>query len=379
MHRGKAAKINCKNLQSKFLTFILLSTLFTLHFANKMSIAPIKVSPTEDGIRLHRWFGRHYPGINQGELRKLCRTGQIRVNSLRCKGNEFLRDGDQIRVPPNAANARREEGTRLRQGFGGQEGKRESGERFSLRDLEDLRRRIIHSDADIVVFNKPAGLATQGGTGIKKSLDKMAAALFPFDTVLLVHRLDRDTSGVIVLAKNQMAAQTLSAQFQDKTAQKEYLALLSGSLQKKSGVIDNFMVKGRVLDADDAEELKRDTGVRAHRAITKYKVLNELPGVVSWVWFMPMTGRTHQLRLHSAFSLCAPIVGDELYGAPEKDPGNISAVEQNLKSLINSNNLFLFAYRLTFRHPGTGKMMTIKAELPNFMRGPIKFLEFTVP
>jgi len=332
---------------------------------------PIKVSPTEEGIRLHRWFGRHYPGLNQGELRKLCRTGQIRVNSLRCKGNEFLRDGDVIRVPPSAQSAQKKETRDKRV---------DTGEKFSLRDLENLRRNIIHNDADIVVFNKPAGLAAQGGTGIKKSLDKMAAALFPFDTVLLVHRLDRETSGIIVLAKNQSAAQKLAAQFQDKTARKEYLALIEGSVSPKAGLIDNFMVKGRVLDEAQAEEFKKQTNTRPQRAITKYEVLNELPGIVSWMRFVPLTGRTHQLRLHAAFSLGAPIVGDELYGNLEKkDPGNISAVEENLKSLINSNNLFLFAHRLTFRHPGTGKIITLKAELPDFMRGPIKFLEFLEP
>ena len=103
-----------------------------------------------------------------------------------------------------------------------------AGNKFSMGDLEKLRQCIIYNDPDFVAFNKPSGLAVQGGTGIKKSLDKMAVALFPYDLVLPVHRLDKETSGVIIFAKNQRTAQVLSAQFQDKTASKEYLALLSG-------------------------------------------------------------------------------------------------------------------------------------------------------
>ena len=157
-------------------------------------INPEQVSPTEDGVRLGRWFGRHYPGLTFPEFRRLCRTGQIRVNSGRCKGIEVLRAGDIIRIPPDAASKKK---------AGSETSKPESGDKFSMADLEMLRRCIIHNDEDIVVFNKPAGLAVQGGTGIKKSVDKIAAALFPYDTVLLVHRLDRETSGVLDVYKRQ--------------------------------------------------------------------------------------------------------------------------------------------------------------------------------
>ena len=330
---------------------------------------PVKISPTEDGIRLMRWFGRHYPKLSMGEFRKLCRTGQIRINAGRCRGNEILSSGDIIRIPPGAAAANTKE----------HKPKPNSGEKFSLQDLEYLRKTIIHNDADIVAFNKPAGLATQGGTGIKKSLDKMAAALFPFDTILLVHRLDKETSGIIIMAKNQHAAQMLAKEFQDKTASKVYLALLAGSVSPKQGTIDNYMVKGHVLSDEEARDYYKTTGIKPQRAITKYDVLNELSGVVSWVRFMPLTGRTHQLRLHAAASLAAPIVGDELYGNKEPELGSKSRVSENLQSLIKSNNLFLCAHRLTFRHPGTGKIMTLSAELPEFMRSVISFLEFEVP
>jgi 23S rRNA-/tRNA-specific pseudouridylate synthase len=188
------------------------------------------------------------------------------------------------------------------------------------------------------------------------------------------------------MAKNQRAAKALAAEFQSRAAGKVYLALLAGNIPEKRGIIDNYMIKGRIFDAEEAEAFCKETVLcqgsgrqaraKPQRAVTKFEVLNELPGVATWVRFSPMTGRTHQLRLHSAYSLQAPIVGDELYG---KEEGRSRIADGSLQSLIDGNNLFLFAYQLTFRHPGTGKIMTLRAELPDFMRGIVKFLEFEVP
>lgn len=319
----------------------------------------IKVSKVEDGTRLLRWFLRHFPGMPQREFYKLCRGGQIRVNSKRVRGTEILCMGDAVRIPPTVASYANV-----------QIKKTESGENFSLADLESLRKCIIHNDADVVVFNKPAGLAVQGGTGIRKSVDKMAAALFPYDKISLVHRLDRETSGILVVAKNQRAAQNLSNQFQNKTAHKEYLALLCGDVSPKHGVIDNFMLKGQVFDSPS--RLNNGAGQRPQRAITEYNVLSSAMGCVSWVQFSPKTGRTHQLRLHSALSLGAPIVGDGLYGGQQKLDGA-------LRSMLETNNLFLFAHKLTFQHPTTGRMMTLRATVPDFMLPVMKFLEFKLP
>jgi 23S rRNA pseudouridine955/2504/2580 synthase len=318
----------------------------------------MEISKTEDGMRLLRWFLRVFQGLPQREFYKLCRTGQIRLNSKRCRGQEILRAGDVIRIPPVLSKYRHVNAT-----------KAESGDGFSLADLEELRKCIIHDDADIVAFNKPAGLAVQGGTGIRKSVDKMAAALFPYDNMSLVHRLDRETCGVLVVAKNTRAAQSLSAQFQDKSARKQYLALLAGGVSPKSGVIDGYMAKGRVFGRE--EKVPAD-GPRPQRAITEYEVLSEVPGILSWVLFSPRTGRTHQLRMHSAFVLHAPIVGDALYGESE-------AFDGALGSMLATKNLFLLARRLSFRHPGTGKTMAMRAELPDYMQSVVKFLEFKVP
>lgn len=316
------------------------------------------VSTVEDGTRLMRWFGRHYPSLTSAEFHKLCRGGQIRLNSSRVRGTEILRSGDAIRVPPTISGYTT-----------GNAKKTESGEKFSLTDLEQLRKCIIHSDDDIVVFDKPAGLAVQGGTGIRKSIDKMAAALFPYAKISLVHRLDRETSGVLVVAKTQRAAQALAAEFQSKTAHKEYLALLNGSVKKKQGVIDNYMIKGQVFD--NATRINNGAGQRPQRAITEYQVLSSA-GCVTWVLFSPKTGRTHQLRIHSALCLNAPIVGDDVYGRGKK-------MDAALKAMLTTNNLHLLAYRLTFRHPASGKIMTFNASVPEFMKPVMKLLELQLP
>lgn len=317
------------------------------------------VSKVEDGTRLLRWFLRHFPSMPQRDFYKLCRGGQIRVNSKRVRGQEILQAGDAVRIPPTVMGYTT---PRVK--------KTESGEHFSLADLEGLRRCIVHDDEDIVVFNKPAGLAVQGGTGIRKSVDKMAAALFPYSKIALVHRLDKETSGLLVVAKSQKAAQNLSQQFQNKTAHKEYLALLNGNVSQRRGVIDNYMLKGQVFD--EPKRLNDGTGPRPQRAITDFEVLGQACDCVSWVCFKPRTGRTHQLRLHSAFCLNAPIVGDGLYGGRRVSDGMLA-------SLIETNNLFLFAYRLTFQHPRTGRMLTLRAVVPEFMQPVIKFLELKLP
>ena len=317
----------------------------------------ITISHVDEGTRILRWFLRVFPGLPQRDFYKLCRGGQIRINSSRVRGTEILRAGDVVRVPPTM------------QSYKNVPKKDESGEQFSLSDLENLRNCIIHSDSDVVVFNKPAGLAVQGGTGIKKSIDKMAAVLFPYDKISLVHRIDKETSGILVVAKNQRAAQELSKQFQNKTAHKEYVALLNGSLIRSHGVLENYIAKGVVYEnLSDVPD-----NVRVQRAITEYRVLGTAHGLLTWVWFSPKTGRTHQLRLHSAYSFGAPIVGDDLYGTVRGDDLGM------LNSLLTSKNLFLFAYKITFVHPSTHKTITLVAELPDFMQSVLKFLEFRLP
>ncbi len=320
----------------------------------------VTVSLVEDGTKLMRWFMRKFPAMPNRDFFKLCRGGQIRVNSARVDSNRVLRAGDVVRIPPTISMYAKRENIK----------KTESGSAFSMSDLEKLRKTIVYNDDDLVVFNKPAGLAVQGGSGIRKSIDKMAAALFPYDKISLVHRLDMDTSGLLVVAKNQKAAQVLANAFQAKTAHKEYLALLNGSVSPKQGVIDNYMVKGQVFDS--ADRINGGVGQKPQRAITEYRVLSDAGNHVSWVLFSPRTGRTHQLRIHSAFSLNAPIVGDDLYGRNKK-------IDTGLETILATNKLFLFAYKITFHHPRTNKLVTVRAEVPDFMKSVMNFLEFQLP
>ncbi len=313
------------------------------------------VPKNEDGVRLLRWFLRNFPSMPQRDFYRLCRGGQIRVNSKRVNGREILRSGDIVRIPPTVSSYRNAPK------------KTESGDNFSLADLEKLRKCIIHNDNDIVVFNKPAGMAVQGGTGIRKSVDKMAAALFPYDKISLVHRLDKETSGVLVVAKNMKAAQILATEFQSRTAHKEYLALLAGRVANRSGIIDNYMARGTVYDMAGRVD---GNGQRPQRAITEYRVLAQTGNGMSWVLFSPHTGRTHQLRVHSAKVLNAPIVGDALYG---------DVHENSNDELLQQSNLFLFAYRISFKHPITGKNLNIRAELPDFIAKIVKMLELPLP
>lgn len=303
------------------------------------------VSLVEDGVRLHRWFLRHFPNVTAGVFYKLCRSGEIRVNSKRCRGNEILRSGDVVRIPPVVKTQKPE--TR--------DQRPESGARFSLADLEKLRAEIIYNDDDLVAFNKPAGIPTQGGTGVKKSMDKMVAAMFPYDKISLVHRLDKETSGVLIIAKNQHSAQELSREFQSRRAVKEYLALLMGNVSPKSGTIESVI-------ADK-------------QATTNYVVLGNVPGVVSWVRFMPKTGRKHQLRIHSANELHAPIVGDRVYG---RHYGDVRNMDIAVESLRDTRNLFLFAHKISFRHPTTGKIMNLVSELPEWAMPVLKLFEFGI-
>lgn len=318
----------------------------------------IEVSKTEEGTRLFRWLFRRYPSLLQRDFHRLCRGGQIRINSSRCRGNEFLCAGDKVRIPPTMTSYLKQQNTT------------ETGEHFSLSDLEDLRKCILYNDDDIVVFNKPSGLAVQGGTGIKKSLDKMASAMFPYDKISLVHRLDKETSGLLVVAKNQKSAQFLSEAFQNKTAFKEYLALLNGPVSPSYGIIDNYIAKDMVYE--ESIRINDGTGQKTQRAITEYRVLTCVGDILSWILFCPKTGRNHQLRIHSAKCLNAPIVGDELFCGKK--------IGENLEALLNKNKLFLFAYKITFKHPSTGKVISLCAtELPDFMSKVVKMLELPLP
>lgn len=262
-------------------------------------VQQIAVAPEDDGTRLDRWFKARFPGLGHGRLEKLLRTGQIRLDGGRVKANARLAAGQMVRVPPLGELPETRPATPKRHAV-------------SDGDAEDLRRRVLFKDDAVLILDKPAGLAVQGGSGQTRHLDDMLDAL-KFDAherPRLVHRLDKDTSGTLVLARSAQAARALTAAFRAKSARKVYWAIVVGVPKVGAGRIDLALSKapGRhgekmVADPDDGQ-----------RATTLYRVVEKAGRRAAWLSMEPLTGRTHQLRVHCAEALGTPILGDGKYG-----------------------------------------------------------------
>ncbi len=265
-----------------------------------MSAATVSISAEEDGIRLDRWFKRRYPALTHGRLEKLLRTGQVRLDGKRAKAADRVAVGQQVRVPPQVVNAPVEEEKPR------PEPKRDTGG-LSLQDM------ILYMDKSVIVLNKPSGLATQGGSGITRHVDGMLdqLAFEKNQRPRLVHRLDKDTSGVLVVARTVPAAASLARSLAQRDASKVYWSLVRGVPQQKRGTIKAALAKegGR-----GAERMEVSDSEDAKYAITDYVVIDHAGEEFAWVAAKPVTGRTHQIRVHLA-SLGTPIVGDFKYGA----------------------------------------------------------------
>lgn len=309
-------------------------------------VTTVAVAAADDGIRLDRWFKRHYPGLAHGRLEKLLRTGQVRVDGARAKAADRLNQGQQVRVPPLPATD-----TTVRTTA--------PPPRVDARDVADLKKRILFRDDWMIVLDKPAGLAVQGGSGQTKHLDAMLDGL-RFDgkeRPRLVHRLDRDTSGVLVLARSAAAASKLAEAFRDKTARKLYWAITAGVPKPRHGKIDLALAKiagpgGERMMGDDED---------GKRAVSLFRVIDAAPPNAALVGMMPLTGRTHQLRAHCAF-LKTPILGDFKYGGPAADLGDLV-----------DKRLMLHARRLVLPHPKAGTI-DVAAELPPHFKSALKAL-----
>lgn len=259
------------------------------------------VTADEDALRLDRWFKKHFPLLGHGALEKLLRTGQIRVDGHRAKAGLRLESGQVLRVPPLPEHSMMASvSTRPPALFA-----------VSAADSADLQKRVLYRDADVLVLNKPPGLAVQGGTDTIRHLDAMLDALCfeATERPRLVHRLDKDTSGVLILARHAGAARYLAAAFRDKSARKLYWAITAGVPQPYQGLIDIPLskqsgIKGErvALDEEDGQ-----------RSITQYQVMEHAGRNAAFVLLSPLTGRTHQLRVHMAH-VAAPILGDGKYG-----------------------------------------------------------------
>jgi 23S rRNA pseudouridine955/2504/2580 synthase len=302
-----------------------------------------KIKPEEDGLRLDRWFARHFPELTHGRLEKLLRTGQVRVDGARVKANHRIAGGQTVRVPPIPTTS-------------AEKLARKPVAKIAEKDRQFVQNLVLQRDDDVIVLNKPAGLAVQGGTKTERHLDALLPALAREgeDRPRLVHRLDRDTSGVMVVAANARAAAALAKAFRARDTRKMYWALTTGVPQPRGGKIDGALIKRAAADGRErvriAEEGDEDD---AKSAVTLFETLDHVT-TMAWVALMPLTGRTHQLRAHMA-AIDAPIVGDGKYGKePSRSHGEIP------------NRLMLHARRLRIRHP-KGHYLDVTAPLPPHM------------
>lgn len=304
------------------------------------------VNAEEAGLRLDRWFRRHFPGVPHSRLEKLLRGGRIRVDGRKAHAGDRIEPGQRIRIPPLDATQVGANRSVRAMGSGGFSG-------CSAGDSEALRSWILYEDDAVVVLDKPPGLAVQGGSGTRTHLDGMLDLLAEGgQRPRLVHRLDKDTSGVIVLARSAAAAASLSRAFRERRARKIYWAIVVGVPKPPAGLIDLPLAKrpGR-----GGERMQGDV-VDGDAATTEYAVLEQAGRHAAWLELSPLTGRTHQLRVHCA-AIGTPILGDGKYGGRSaflKDAADIRA-------------LHLHARSIEIAHPGGGTLR-VEAPLPAHMR-----------
>ena len=318
-----------------------------------MSVELRSVTDDEAEIRLDRWFRRHFPGVTQGALQKLCRTGQIRVDGKRAEAATRLAPGQAVRVPPLPAQPAPPPVPK-------------PADPAVARELEDM---ILHQDDHLIVLDKPHGLAVQGGPGIARHLDGMLDGL-RLDSPhrpRLVHRLDRDTSGVLVLARTPGVAAKVASAFRGRDVRKTYWAVVAGRPTPPEGRIDLPLLRYAGARGERSVPAARNDE-EAQRAVTDYQTLDHAGQRLAWMELSPITGRTHQLRVHCV-ALGTPIVGDLKYHEPDQN-GARSAIIDGL-----SNKLHLHARALDLPHPAGGRLV-VEANLPPHMRDTFKTMGF---
>ena len=325
-------------------------------------VQTLTVEPGEGAQRLDRWFRCRFPHVGQGRIEKMCRKGEIRVDGGRVKPATRLEEGQQVRVPPLPdADAQPAPGPTPRS-------------RVSDKDAEMMRACVIYRDDHVIALNKPPGLPTQGGSKQTRHVDGLAEALcFELDEKpRLVHRLDKDTSGVLLLARTRAAAAKLTETFRARETRKIYWAAVAGVPQPRMGTIRFGLVKapGHGKGGEGEKMLcihprAVDETPGAKRATTDYAVLSGLGGRVSWVAMVPVTGRTHQLRAHMA-ELGHPIIGDGKYGGSGQE--NLGDGWGAQLGGEISRKLHLHARHLSFTHPFTGARVSLTAPLPDHMK-----------
>ncbi len=325
-----------------------------------MSGVQIITVAEEDGDqRIDRWLRRMFPHVSQGRIEKMCRKGELRVDGGRVKAATRLEAGQQVRIPPlpDSDNKPAPAPTRI-----------------SEADARMIRSCVIYRDDHVIALNKPPGLAVQGGSGTTKHVDGLAEALmFDLDEKpRLVHRLDKDTSGVLLLARTRAVAAGLTASFRHRETRKIYWAVVAGVPHPKEGLIKTGLVKapghgskgeGEKMLNIHPKEIDDTPG--AKRAVTEYMVIEAAAKRAAWMALNPVTGRTHQLRAHMA-ELGHPIVGDGKYGGSGQD--NLGDGWGAQLGGDISKKLHLHARALILEHPVTKAPLHLVAQLPEHMQ-----------
>jgi len=316
--------------------------------SGEAQVRQLLVTAEDDGIRLDRWFRRNLPEVSFGQISRWARTGQLRLDGRRAAPGDRIEAGQTVRVPPQGEEppAQRRQAQRPR---------------LSDDEVDFVRSLVIHEDQAAIVVDKPPGLATQGGTKTRDHLDRLLEGLAGEEGARpkLVHRLDKDTSGVLLVARTPRAAAFFAKSFAGRTARKVYWAIVTGVPAVADGMIELALAKqpgtgGEKMHVDEAEGLP---------AKTRYRVLERAGNRAAWVELQPYSGRTHQLRVHMA-AIGHPILGDGKYGG--QDAFLTGAI---------SRKLHLHARRLRIDHPDGGRI-DIAADLPEHFAATMASLGF---
>lgn len=343
----------------------------------KSGVQTVVIAEDDDGMRIDRWFKRHFPTLALSHLAKICRKGEVRLDGKRVDTSARVTTGARLRIPPLALAAPE---------------KPKEKKPVSEADRKAVRAMILYEDKDLMVLNKPFGLAVQGGSGMKTHIDGMLEAFADEkgNRPVLVHRLDRDTAGVLLVAKNRKMAADLGEAFRSRKTRKIYWALVEGVPKPSQGRISLYLAKGegmgdargpqaaRARGTDERRDLEKMRVAKhgdedAQHSVTYYSIVDKVAPRLAWLSMKPITGRTHQLRAHCE-AIGHPIIGDPKYGVTrDNDPRRtdpLRAVPDGVE-----RKLHLLARRLVLPHP-KGGVIDVTAPLPAHMQASFDLFGF---